>query len=33
MAKIKWINKDSNSIDTITKIKLLLALKQLINTN
>ena len=33
MAKVKWINKDSNPIDAITKSKLLPALKQLINAN
>ena len=33
IAKVKWINGDSNPIDAITKSKLLLALKRLINTN
>ena len=33
IAKVKWINKDSNPINTITKSKPLLALKQFINTN
>ena len=33
IAKVKWINGDSNPIDTITKSKPLLALKRLINTN
>ena len=33
MAKVKWINRDSNSADAITKSKLLLAFKRLINTN
>ena len=33
IAEVKWINKDSNPIDAITKNKPLLALKQLINTN
>ena len=33
IAKVKWINGDSNPIDAITKSKLLLALKWLINTN
>ena len=33
IAKIKWINRDSNPIDTITKSKPSLALKQLVNTN
>ena len=33
IAKIKWINRDSNPIDTITKSKPLLALKWLIDTN
>ena len=33
ITKVKWINGDSNPIDAITKSKLLLALKRLINTN
>jgi len=33
IAKVKWINRDSNPVDTITKSKPLLALKQLININ
>jgi hypothetical protein len=33
IAKVKWINRDSNSIDAITKSKPLLALKWLININ
>ena len=33
MAKVKWINRESNPIDTITKSKPLLALKWLIDTN
>jgi hypothetical protein len=33
IAKVKWINGDSNPVDVITKSKPLLALKQLINTN
>ena len=33
IAKVKWINGDSNPIDTITKSKLLLAFKRLININ
>ena len=33
IAKVKWINRDSNPADAITKSKLLLALKRLINTN
>jgi hypothetical protein len=33
IAKVKWINGDSNPVDTITKSKLSLALKRLINTN
>ena len=33
IAKVKQINRDSNPIDAITKSKLLLALKWLINTN
>ena len=33
IAKVKWINRDSNPTDTITKSKPLLALKRLINTN
>ena len=33
IAKVKWIDGDSNPTDTITKGKLLLALKRLINTN
>ena len=33
IAKVKWINGDSNPIDAITKSKPLLALKRLINTN
>ena len=33
IAKVKWINRDSNPINTITKSKPLLALKWLINTN
>jgi hypothetical protein len=33
IAKVKWIDGDSNPIDAITKSKPLLALKQFINTN
>jgi hypothetical protein len=33
IAKVKWIDGDSNPADAITKSKLLLAFKQLINTN
>ena len=33
IAEVKWINGDSNPIDAMTKSKLSLALKQLINTN
>ena len=33
IAEVKWINGDSNPIDTITKSKPLSALKWLINTN
>ena len=33
IAKVKWINRDSNPVDTITKSKPLLALKQLIDIN
>ena len=33
IAKVKWINGDSNPADAITKSKPLLAFKQLINTN
>ena len=33
IAKVKWINRDSNPVDAITKSKLLLALKRLIDTN
>ena len=33
IAKVKWINRDSNPADTITKSKPLLAFRQLINTN
>jgi hypothetical protein len=33
IAKVKWINRDKNSTDTITKSKPLLALKRLININ
>ena len=33
IAKVKWINGDSNPIDAITKSKPLLALKWLIDTN
>ena len=33
IAKVKWIDRDSNPINTITKSKLLLAFKLLINTN
>jgi hypothetical protein len=33
IAKVKWINGDSNPTDAITKSKLLLAFKRLINTN
>jgi len=33
IAKVKWINGESNPIDAMTKSKLLLALKQLININ
>ena len=33
IAEVKWINKDSNPADAITKSKPLLALKQLTNTN
>ena len=33
IAKVKWINGDSNPINAITKSKPLLALKWLIDTN
>ena len=33
IAKVKWINRDSNPIDAITKSKPLLALKRLIDIN
>jgi hypothetical protein len=33
IAKVKWIDGDSNPTDAITKSKPLLALKRLINTN
>ena len=33
IAEVKWIDRDSNPIDAITKNKLLSALKQLIDTN
>ena len=33
IAEVKWINKDSNPADAMTKSKPLLALKRLINTN
>ena len=33
IAKVKWINGDSNPIDAITKNKPLSALKRLIDTN
>jgi len=33
IAKVKWINGDSNPVDAITKSIPLLALKRLINTN
>ena len=33
IAKVKWIDGDSNPADAITKSKLLLALKRLININ
>jgi len=33
IAKVKWINRDSNPIDAMTKSKPLLALKRLININ
>ena len=33
IAKVKWINGDSNPIDTMTKSKPLLALKRLIDIN
>ena len=33
IAKVKWIDGDSNPIDTITKSKPSLALKRLININ
>jgi hypothetical protein len=33
IAEVKWINRDSNPVDAITKSKPLLAFKQLINTN
>jgi hypothetical protein len=33
IAKVKWIDGNSNPVDAITKNKLLLALKRLINTN
>ena len=33
IAKVKWIDGDSNPVDTMTKNKLLSALKQLIDTN
>jgi hypothetical protein len=33
IAEVKWINRDSNPADAITKSKPLLALKRLIDTN
>ena len=33
IAKVKWINRDSNPVDAMIKSKLLLALKHLININ
>ncbi len=33
IAEVKWIDRDSNPADTITKSNPLLALKRLINTN
>jgi hypothetical protein len=33
IAKVKWIDRDSNPVDTITKSKPLSAFKWLINTN
>ena len=33
IAKVKWIDRNSNPINTITKSKPLLALKRLIDTN
>jgi hypothetical protein len=33
IAKVKWIDGDSNSVDAMTKSKPLLALKRLIDTN
>ena len=33
IAEVKWIDRDSNPVDTMTKNKLLSALKQLIDTN
>jgi hypothetical protein len=33
IAKVKWIDRNSNSIDAMTKSKLLLALKWLIDIN
>ena len=33
IAKVKWIDGDSNPINAITKSKLLLALKRLIDIN
>ncbi len=33
IAEVKWINGDSNPVDAMTKSKLLLALRRLIDTN
>jgi hypothetical protein len=33
IAKVKWIDGDSNPVDAMTKSKLLSALKRLIDTN
>ena len=33
IAKVKWINRDNNPVDTMTKSKLLSAFRRLINTN
>ena len=33
IAEVKWIDRDSNPVDAITKSKLLLAFRRLINTN
>ena len=33
IAKVKWIDRDSNPINAMTKSKLLLAFKRLIDTN